>query len=109
MTPPMLLLAQAHLPLTALAIVTGLAVAAASRDLMKRLLGAGAAMLAATAHLAVAARGDGVQLGAIVLALAGMALGLVVLVRIREGFGGVAAVQVRAGIDEDMAQAEREA
>lgn len=100
------LLARAHLPLTALAIVAGLALAAGSRDMMKRLLGATLAMFAAAAHLA-AASADGAALGAIVLAFAGGALGLSLIVRLREVFGAVAVRRVQAGLDAD--DAEREA
>lgn len=108
MLPLSQLLARAHLPLTALAIVAGLTLAAASRDLMKRLLGATVAMLAAAAHLAAAPGADGVRLGAIVLAFAGAGLGLALVVRLRETFGAVTVRRVQAGLDEDDARVERE-
>ena len=105
-------LERAHLPLIAVLLIAGIGLAAASRDLMKRLLGASAAMIAATAYLAVITGGGalgGALLAAIVLSLAASALGFVVLVRIREGFASVDAQAVRAGIEDDAARAEREA
>ena len=100
---------RAHLLLIAVLLIAGVGLAAASRDLMKRLLGACAAMLAATAHLVVGTGAPdalgGSMLATAVLAFAGGALGFVILVRIREGFGGVDARAVRAGVDDDAARA----
>lgn len=103
---------RAHLPLVAIVLIAGIGLAAASRDLMKRLLGASVALLAAVAHL-VAVTGAGPALtggfvATIVLALAAGALGLVVLVRIREEFGGVDARAVRLGVEDDAARVELE-
>ena len=107
---PVILLERAHLPLVAVLLIAGIGLAAGSRDLMKRLLGASVAMMVATAHLVVVTGGGlgGAALAATVLTLAASALGLVVLVRIREGFASVDAQTVRAGIEDDAAQAARE-
>lgn len=100
---------RAHLPLIAVLLVFGVGLAAASRDLMKRLLGAGVAMLGAVTHLVVVTGAPGAfggaLLAALVLALAASALGFVILARIREGFGGVDAGAVRAGVEDDAARA----
>lgn len=83
----------------AVALVAGLGVAAASRDLGKRLLGAGVASFAAVTLLAVLTRdapmARGAALAVVVVALAGLALGIACLLRIREGFGGVDAGGLR--------------
>lgn len=104
---------RAHLPLVALLLVAGLGLAAASRDLTKRLLGACVAMLAAVTHLvAVTGAPDalgGALLATAVLALAAGALGFVILVRIREAFGGVDAGAVRLGVEDDAARAALDA
>jgi hypothetical protein len=112
MTPFVDLLARGHFPLAALAIAAGIGLMAASRDLGRRLLGAGAAMTAAVAHLAatgahVPALAGAATAGAALL-LAGVALGFVLLVRIREGFGAVSTSAVQDGLDADAAQTERE-
>lgn len=100
---------RAHLPLVAVLLIMGVGLAAASRDLMKRLLGACVAMLGAATQFVVVtgAPADigGAMLAFAVLTLAAGALGLVVLVRIREGFGSVDARKVRAGIEDDAARA----
>lgn len=87
------LLQRAHLPLFAVALVVGLGLAAASRDLGKRLLGAGVAAFAGVVELAVLTRDDpsaaNGALAASILAFGGATLGLALLVRVREGFGGV--------------------
>ena len=108
---PFVFIERAHLPLVAVLLIAGIGLAAGSRDLMKRLLGASVAMIAATAHLVVITGGapGGALLAAAVLTLAASALGFVVLVRIREGFASVDAQAVRAGIEDDAAQAAREA
>ncbi|MDX2235152.1 MAG: hypothetical protein NW200_11710 [Hyphomonadaceae bacterium] len=103
------LLARAHLPLAALVIVAGIGVAAASRDLLKRLLGAGAAMLASGAHLAAIAPAAEAGLAAGLLALAAIGLGLVALVRIREAFGDVDGRRILAGLEDDAVSADRDA
>lgn len=103
---------RAHLPLLAVLLIVGIGLAAASRDLMKRLLGACVAMLAAVTHLVVATGAPDALRGALlavaVLALAGGALGFVVLVRIREGFNSVDTRAVRTGLEEDAALAARD-
>ncbi len=100
---------RAHLPLVAVLLIAGVGLAAASRDLMKRLLGAGVAMFGAVSHLVVVTGAPhavgAAMLAVVVLALAAGALGFVILVRIREGFGGVDARMVRAGVEDDAAQA----
>ena len=60
---------RAHLPLVALLLIAGVGVAAASRDLMKRLLGACVAMIGAVTHLAVVT-GAPTALGGALLAVA---------------------------------------
>ena len=104
---------RAHLPLVAVLLIAGVGLAAGSRDLMKRLLGACVAMLGAVTHLAVVTGAPGALGGAllatVVVALAAGALGFVILVRIREGFGDVDARAVRIGVEDDAAQAAREA
>jgi hypothetical protein len=105
------LLARAHLPLALLPVLAGLAIAAGSSDLMKRLLGAAGAMFVAVGYLALLAgpAHAGAGLAGAVLAFAGLMLGLVAIVRLREGFGAVSGDRVRAGLDDDAARAERDA
>ncbi len=104
---------RAHLPLVALLLIAGVGLAAASRDLMKRLLGACVAMLSAVTHLVVVTGAPeaigGALLATVVLALAAGALGFVILVRIREGFGSVDARAVRTGVEDDAARAALDA
>lgn len=86
----------AHWPMFALALVAGLGVAAVSRDLGKRLLGAAVAGMASTVALVVLTRNDPALAGgataAAVLVLSGASLGLALLVLVRERFGGVDAI-----------------
>lgn len=104
------LAARAHLPLAALLLVAGLGVAAGARDLLKRLLGAGVAMIAGVAHLAALApaASAGAGLAAAVLTMAGVALGVALAVRMREGFGGLDAQRIRSALEEDAEALERE-
>lgn len=100
-----------HLPLVALGMLAGLALAAVSRDLMQQLSGAAFAMLAAATHLVVvsAHTGPGAGAAVVVIAVAGVAMGCVAAVRVREAFGSATVKAVRAGLEDDAAQAEREA
>ncbi len=103
------LLQRAHLPLLAMALVLGLGVAAASRDLGIRLLGVCVAAFAGIAEFAVLTRQEPAlasgALAASVIVLGGAALGAALLVRIREGFGGVDAGGLRlAEIEDDRAE-----
>ncbi|MBT9445449.1 MAG: hypothetical protein IV086_07110 [Hyphomonadaceae bacterium] len=100
---------RAHLPLLAVAIVAGLGVAAASRDLGKRLLGVCVAALAGVTELAVLTRHDPAlasgALAACVMVLGGAAQGVALLVRVREDFGGVDAGGLRvAELSDDRAE-----
>jgi hypothetical protein len=102
---------RAHLPLAALVLVAGLALAAGARDLMKRLLGAGVATIAGAAYLVALApeASAGAGLAAVVLLLAAGALGVVLIVRMQEAFGGADMARIRKGLDEDAAALEAEA
>lgn len=104
------LAAQAHLPLAALLLVAGLAVAAGARDVLKRLLGAAVAMIAGMAHITALApdASAGSGLAAVVLMIAGVALGVALAVRLRESFGGLDAERIGKGLEEDAAALERE-
>lgn len=99
------LAARAYALLLTIALVTGLAQAALSRDLVKRLLGAAIAAIAASAGFAALTRGDATLVGgataASLVMLGGVALGLALLVRVREGFGGVDAGGLRLAEDAD--------
>lgn len=102
---------RAHLPLAALVLIAGLALAAGARDLMKRLLGAGVATIAGVAHLIALApeASAGAGLAAVVLLFGAGALGVVLAVRMQEAFGGLDVVRIRKGLDEDAAALEQEA
>ena len=87
------------------ALLIGLAAAALSRDLVKRLFGAAFAAVAAAAVFAVLTRGDpalaGGGVAVVVIMVGGVALGLALLVRVREGFGGVDAGGLRLAEEAD--------
>lgn len=102
---------RAHLPLAALVLLVGIALAVGARDMMKRLLGAGAAAIAGASHLIALApeASAGAGLAAVVLLLAACALGVVLVVRIQEAFGGADAARIRKGLEEDAALLEAEA
>lgn len=90
---------RGHLPLFALSLAIGLGLAAASRDLGKRLFGACIAAIAGIVELSVLTRDDpalesGIVAASVVVFASAM-LGLALLVRIRESFGGVDAGGLR--------------
>lgn len=93
------------LPLFVAALVIGLATAALSRDLGKRLLGAGVAGVGAVVLFAVMTRHATAMtttaLSAAAILIAGLALGFACLVRVREGFGGVDAGGLRLAEEND--------
>jgi hypothetical protein len=99
------LLARGYAPLLAVALVTGLGLAALSRDLVKRLFGAAFAAVASASTFAVLARGDPTLAGGAVasalMMLGAVALGLALLMRVREGFGGVDAGGLRHAEEAD--------
>lgn len=102
---------RAHLPLAALALIAGIALAAMARDQLKRLLGAGVAAMAGAAHLIALApeASGGAGLAAIVLLIGAVALGVALAVRMREAFGQLDGAHIRKGLDEDAAALDREA
>lgn len=92
---------RAHAPLVVLALFGALAIAALSRDLMKRLMAAMLAAFAAVAHLAVIGGGADGAVALVVLVFAAGALGVVLALRIGEAFGTVDAPTLAATLKAD--------
>jgi hypothetical protein len=102
------LVARPVAPLLALGLTTGLLIASVSRDLGKRLFGAGLAALAALAGFAALTGDDEAAAAGVILAGGGLMVGLACLIRIRESFGGIDAGGLRMAESAD-ADAERDA